>query len=102
MRHQDLRILLEQGGDGQRRDVLLDGIEALQRVGAHEEVELADRHQDAIVHVRPARHDGHIEAICAISAVSKRLIEAAMLGFRHPVGAEGNPVERLRDSRLSR
>ena len=77
------------------RDVLLDRIEALQRVGAHEEVELADRQQDAVVHVRPARHDGDVEPVFAIGAVDQRLIEAAVLGLRHPVGAERDLVEGL-------
>ncbi len=96
MRHQHLRVLLEHRSDGQSRDVLLDGIEAEQRVGAHEEVELADRQQDAVVHVGTARNDRHIEAIFAIGAVDRRLVEAAVLAFRNPVGAEGNLVERLR------
>ena len=67
----------------------------LQRVGAHEEVELADRQQDAVVHVRPARHDGHVEAVFAVGAVGERLVEAAMLGLRHPIGAEADLVELL-------
>ena len=63
--------------------------------GAHEEVELADRQQDAVVHVRPARHDGDVEAVALVGAVGERLVEAAMLGLRHPVGAERHLVERL-------
>ena len=96
MRHQHLRILLEHGGDRERRDVLLDRVEALQRVPAHEKVELADRQQDAVVHLRPARHDGDVEPVLAIGAVDQRLVEAAVLGLRHPVGAEGDLVEGLR------
>ena len=96
MRHQHLRLLLEHGGDRERRDVLLDRVEALQRVGAHEEVELADRQQDAVVHVRPARHDGDVEPVLAVGAVDQRLVMAAVLGLRHPVGAERDLVEGLR------
>ena len=64
--------------------------------GAHEEVELADRQQEPVVHVRPARHDGHIESVFPVSAVGQRLIVAAVLGLRQPVGAERHLVERLR------
>ena len=46
----------------------------LQRIGAHEEVELADRRQDAVVSIRPARHDGHVEPIFLVGAVGERLV----------------------------
>ena len=94
MRHQHLRLLLEHGGDRERGNVLLDRVEALQRVGRHEEVELADRQQQAVVHVRPARHDGDVEAVSAIGAVDQRLVVAAVLALGHPVGAERHLVER--------
>ena len=84
------------------RNVLLDRVERLQRVGAHEEVELADRQQQPVVHVRAARHDGDVEAVRPIGAVGERLVEAAVLGLRHPVGAEGHLVERLRAARCKR
>ena len=42
---------------------------------AHEEVDLADRQQDAVVHVRPARHDGDVEAVLSIGAVGQRLVD---------------------------
>ena len=74
---------------------MFDGIEGLQRIGAHEEVELADRQQDPVVHVRPARHDGDLEAVLFEGAVGERLIEAAVLGLRHPIGAEPDLVQRL-------
>ena len=95
VRHQHLRLLLEHGGDRERRDVLLDRVEALQRVRRHKEVELADRQQDAVVHVRPARHDGDVEAVALVGAVDQRLVMAAVLALRHPVGAERHLVERL-------
>ena len=96
MRQQHLRVLLEDRGDRDGRDVLGDRVEGLQRVGAHEEVELADRQQDAVVDVRPARHDGDVEPVFLVGAVGERLVEAAMLGLRDPVGAERDLVERLR------
>ena len=89
------RILLEHGGDRNDRHVLLHRVETLQRVGAHEEVDLADGEQDAVVHVRTARHDGHVEAMLAVGAVGERLVEAAVLALRHPVGAERDFVELL-------
>ena len=76
--------------------LLRDRVEALQRVGAEEEVDLADRQQDAVVGVRAAGHDGHVEAVFAIGAVGERLEEAALLAFGEPVGAEGDLVEGLR------
>ncbi len=95
MRDQHLRVLLEHGGDGKGRNVALDSVEALQRVGAHEEVELAGQQQHAVVHVGSARHDGDVEPIAAIGAVGERLVMPAVLGLRHPVGAEGHLVEGL-------
>jgi len=78
-----------------------DRVERLQRVGAHEEVELADRQQDAVVDLRAARHDGHVEPVLAVSAVGERLVEPAVLGLGHPVGAERDLVERLRGGRAA-
>ena len=61
---------------------------SLQRIGAEIEVDLADRQQNAVVHLRPARHDGDVEAEAAVCAVGQRLVEAAVLGFGDPVGGE--------------
>ena len=84
MREQHLRILLEDRRDRDGRDVLRDRVERLQRVGAHEEVELAGGQQNAVVHLRPARHDGDVEAVFLVGAVGDRLIEAAVLGLAPP------------------
>ena len=99
MREQHLRVLLEHGGDVDDRHILRDGVEALQRVGAHEEIELADGHQHAVIGVRAARYDGHVEAVFPVGAVGQRLVEAAVLGLGHPVGAESDFVERFRARR---
>src|SRR5271169_1024614 len=96
MRDQDLRVLLEKSRDFDRGYVLGNGIEALQIAGAEKEVDLADRQLDAIIRVWSALNDGHVEVVFAVSAVGERLIKAAVLGFRHPIGAEGDLVERLR------
>ena len=45
MRHEHLRLLLEGGGDDAQRDVLLHGVEGLQQVAAHVEVDLAGQQQ---------------------------------------------------------
>ena len=110
MRDQHLRVLLEHGGDRDGRNVLLDRVEALQRVGAHEEVDLADRQQQPVVHVRAARHDGDVEPVFPIGAVGERLIEAAMLGLAPPswcrtrpcrAAARGPPRQRDREQRTA-
>ena len=95
MRQQHLRILLEDRGDDQGRDVLRDRVERLQRVGAHVEFDPAGDQLQAVVHVRPARQDGDVEAVLLVGAVGHRLIEAAVLGLRHPVGGKSDLVELL-------
>ena len=49
MRHEALRVLLEIGGDGQRRDIVLDCEEVADHVAAHEELDLAGDQQHAAV-----------------------------------------------------
>ena len=96
MRDQNLRVFLEARRHHDGRNIVLDRVETLQRVGAHEKVEFADGEQNAVVHVRPARHDGHVQPVFLVSAVGERLVEAAMFGLGHPIGAETDLVERLR------
>jgi hypothetical protein len=48
----------------------------------------AHRQKQTVVDVRPTLNDGHIKTMTAIGAVRQRLVEAAVLGLRHPVGAE--------------
>jgi hypothetical protein len=69
MGHQHLRLLLEGGGDDLDRDVLFDGREGFKHVAAHVEVDLAGQQQCAIVHLRAALGDGHIEAAGGVGAV---------------------------------
>ncbi len=96
MGQENLRILLEDGGDRDHRYVVGDRVERLQRVRGHEEVELAGGQQDAVVGVGTSRHDGDVEAVFLVGAVGHRLEEAAMLGLRDPVGSERHLVEGLR------
>ena len=92
---QDLRVLLEHGGDRDQRHVVGDRVERLQRVRAHEEVELARDQEHAVVLVGPARHDGDVEPVILVGAVGDRLKEAAMLGLGDPIGAERDLVQGL-------
>ena len=46
--HEDLRILLEDRGDRDHRDVLLDGVERAEQVAVHVEVDLAAEQHGAL------------------------------------------------------
>ena len=96
MGHHDLRVFLEICGDDHDRKVLVDRVEGEQQVAAHVEVELAGGEQKAVVGLRAAGHDRHVEPVFGVSAVDDRLIIAAVLGFGEPVGAEGHLVGRER------
>ena len=90
MRHHHLRLLLEGGGDDAQRNVLRDGVEGLQHVAAHVEVDLAGEQQRPAGDLRAALLDGDLEAAGGIGAVGDGLVVAAMLGLGEPVGAEGH------------
>lgn len=96
MRNQDLRLLLEDRRDRDCRNVLQRRVERLKRVRAHVELDPSRDQRKAMVRVRPARQDRHIEAVLLVCAVHQRLIEAAVLALRHPIGRERHLVERLR------
>ena len=95
MGEEDLRILLEDGGDRDHRHIVGDRIERHQRVRGHEEVELAGDQQHAVVVVGAARHDGDVEPVFPVGAVGRGLEKSAVLGFGHPVGSERDLVQRL-------
>ena len=95
MGQEDLRILLEYGRDRDQGNVVGHGIEGLQGVCAHEEVELARDQEHAVIVVRTARHDGDVEPIAFVGAVGQCLEEAAVLRLRDPVGSERDLVQRL-------
>ena len=95
MGEEHLRLLLEDGGDDERRDVLLHGGERLEHVAAHVEVDAADRQQHAVVGLRPARHDGDVEVVLGVGAVGDGLVVAAVLGLGDPVGPEAHRVPLL-------
>ena len=99
MRHHDLRILLEIRRDDDDRQVLLDRVEVDEHVAAHVEIDLAGGQQQAVVGLRAALQDRHVEAVFRVGAVDHRLIIAAVLGLGEPVGAERHLVERERRTR---
>ncbi len=95
MGQENLRILLEDGGDGHHGHVVGDRIERHQRVRAHEEVELAGNQQHAIVVVGAARHDGDVEPVFLVGAVGQGLEKSPVLSLGNPVGSERDLVQRL-------
>ena len=95
VRQKNLRILLEDRRHRRHRHIVGDGIKGLQRVRGHEEIELARDQERAVVGVGAARHDGDVEPVFLVGAVGDRLEEAAMLGFRDPVGSERDLVQGL-------
>ena len=76
-----------------------DGVERLQHVAAHVEIDLAGEQQRPPADLRAALHDRHVEAAGGIGAVGDRLVVAAMLGLGEPVGAEGDLFVRRRAKR---
>ena len=90
-----LRVLLEGGGDGHDRHVLGHGVEGLQQVAAHVELDAVGHQKCAVVHLWSARDDLDIEAACRVGAVRDGLVEAAVLGLGQPVGAEGDGCQVL-------
>jgi hypothetical protein len=92
MGEDDLRVLLEDRGDVHDRDFLGRGIEGLQEVAAHVELDAVGQQERAVVDLRAARDDLDVEAAFGVGAVGDRLVEAAMFGLGEPVGAEGDLV----------
>ena len=98
MRHEDLRIFLEMGGDGDGRDVVLHRQEIADHVAAHEEFDLAGDQEHAAVRRRAALQNGDVEAVFGVSSVDERLVVAAGLRVGDPIGAKGHLVEGRRRS----
>ena len=94
MGQENLRILLEYGGDRHHRHVIGDRIERHQRVRGHEEVELSGDQQNAIIVVGAARHDSDVEPVILVGAVGQGLEKSAVLGLGDPVGSKRDLVQR--------
>ena len=77
------------------RDALLDGVDRAEHA-AHVELDLAGDQQRPVGGLRAALADGDVEAVLRVGAVGDGLVEAAVLGLRQPVGAEGDLVLRQR------
>jgi hypothetical protein len=90
MGEDDLRVLLEDRGDVDDRDFLGRGVEGLQEVAAHVELDAVGQQERAVVDLRAAGDDLDVEAAFGVGAVGDRLVEAAMFGLGEPVGAEGD------------
>jgi hypothetical protein len=80
-------ILLERRTHRHHRQVLLHQLDGLQVV-AHHQVGLPGEQQLHHVDLRPAHADFDVEPVLAIRSLGHRLIEAAVLGLRQPVGQE--------------
>jgi hypothetical protein len=81
--------------DRDDRHVLLDGRERLESVG-HRDVDLSAARSWQPVHLRPAHLDRHVEVVLLVDPLGERLVVAAVLGLREPVGREHDAVGRLR------
>ena len=90
MSQDDLRVLLENGGNGHHRYPLFHGAESLEHVAAHVELDLVGDHQCPVVDLRPARNDLDVKPAGSIGAVGYRLVEPAMFRLSKPVGSEGD------------
>jgi hypothetical protein len=93
MRHEDERDLLEHSRDDIDRHVRSGRVEGLDNVGAHVELDPSGGKQQAVVGLRAALNDRHVEPIFRIGSVGERLIEAAVFGLRPPIGGKGHLVE---------
>jgi hypothetical protein len=92
MGEDDLRVLLEDRGDVDDRDLLGRGVERLQQVAAHVELDAVGQQERAVVDLRAAGDDRHVEAAFRVGAIRDGLVEAAMFGLGQPVGAEGDLI----------
>ena len=88
--------LLEVGGNGDQGNLQLGREEIPDHVAAHVKFELAIQQQQRPVGLRAARNDGDVESISGVSAVGRRLKEAARRRICQPIGAEFHSVERER------
>jgi hypothetical protein len=87
VRDHHLRILLEDRRDGEERRLLADVGELLEAV-RHGHVDAAGEQHLADVEAGAARPEVELDAMGLVEAGGDRLVEAAMLGLRAPVGVE--------------
>jgi hypothetical protein len=95
MGHEDLRVLLEDGGHRDDGDAARHVVEGAEEARAHVEVETAGGEELSAVDLRTALPDGDVEAVAAIDARGDRVIEAAVLALRAPVRPEDHAIRFL-------
>jgi|GEM_PF-4717785 len=93
MRDENLGVLLERRHHGPGAGARLDDVERNEIVGANAEIDRMGGQQLRHIDARTALHDFDVETGFRVVAIGKRLIEAAMLGLRLPVGGEADAGE---------
>ena len=91
MGHQDLRILLEEGGDGPDRRAGRDQVHGGEAVGRHAQLHRARGQKLGHIRRRTALDDLDVQAPLLIGAGRQGLIEAAVIGLGPPVQGETQP-----------
>src|SRR4030095_5603862 len=94
MSDQDVRILLEDRGNGEEGRVLADEGEGLE-AARHGHVDTAGHQELADVEAGPALAHIALYAGFAIKTRGDRLVVAAMLGLGTPVGLDAHLIEGL-------
>ncbi len=99
MRHHHLRVFLEVRRNHDDGQILVDRVEREQEVAAHVEIELSGGQEKAVVRLRAALDNGHVEAVFLVGSIDQRLVISAVLGLGEPIGAERDFVGRVRHCR---
>ena len=94
VRDQNRRILLERSRDRHHRDVILGEIERYEGIGGNAEFDAACRQKLRLVDLRPSLAQDEVDAVLLVDPGRKRLIIAAVFGFRLPVGPKRHLVKR--------
>ena len=83
-----LRVFLEDGRHHRCWHAVFHVVKTQQQVATHQEVNLADGQKRAVVDLRAALLDFHIQSHFLVGAINQRLIKAAVTGLRLPVCGE--------------
>ena len=81
---------------------VLDVVKGQQQITGNQEVDLSGRQHRAVIHLRTALANLHIEAVLLVGAVCKRLVKPTVAGLSFPVGAEDHFVVGERRCRAAR
>ena len=88
MGDQDLRVLLHEGGHRLHRHLFGGQVHYDKSVRADPHLRRAGGDELRNIGSRAAGQDGHVQAALGVFAIGQRLVEAALLGLRQPVGRE--------------